>query len=323
MRNPIGNCNILTRSLLLFFSIVSTQFEQELANQKSILVAKNQDLLQQLSSLRAHLSVLEQQEYDLRGALSTSDRELRATRVEVRRAVGGTPLITDVVVPDPVEKTIHGLERKVDRLKGNVITQTSELTKANSEKIDYKTRCRELQLELDDANRAKLRAELEKQDTERRLNRRVEELEGRLSTKSAEAKDRDLAVQKASRAKAHVDDKDLELTSLKDQLDAMKEELAHAKGKYEQVTDRLRGELSEERAKVEKLELKLHSSESQLDAERRKTAQASASHKTAEENLKKTKDALVAAEKESDKLSTRVAKLERNLRDMERATIKA
>jgi chromosome segregation ATPase len=301
---------------------LSAQMELELANQKATLAEKNQALSALVASLRAHVQDLENTEYDLRYALSTADRDMRTLRVELRRAQGGTPLVTDVVIPNPIEKTIHGLERKVDRLKGNVISQTEELTKATTDKSDFKSRCRELQLELDDAQRAKTRLELDKVDIERRLGRKIEDLEAKLAQKAKDAKDRDLAVQKVHRTKTAVEEKTSEVSSLQDQVAHLQDELSFAKSKFDKVTEKQREELSEERAKVERLEIKIHTLESELDSEKRKTAAAKASHKQAEDQIRKLKDAQLRSDKDSDKLASRVAKLEKNLRDMERATMK-
>lgn len=283
---------------------------------------KNQSLSSLVASLRAHIEDLSHNESDLRYALSTADREIRGLRVELRRAVGGTPLVSDVVIPNPVEKTIHGLERKVDRLKGNVILQTEELTKTTSDKSDLKSRARELQVALDEAERAKTRLELDKVDIERRLTRKIEDLESKLAQKSKEAKDRDLAVQKANRAKTALEEKSAEMSALQEQMSALKEEIAFAKSKFDSVTEKQRSELNDERAKVERLELKMHMLESELDGERRKTAAAKSAQKQAEDNVRKLKEMQGQADKDSDKLAARVAKLEKNLRDMERATLK-
>jgi chromosome segregation ATPase len=296
--------------------------EEELSSLRKQLGEKNGELSQQVATLRVHIQTMEQTEHELRGALSDADRELRSLRVELRRAQGGTPLVTDVVIPNPVEKTIHGLERRVDRLKGNVIAQMEEVSKTSADKADFKAKCRELQGELDDALRAKTRLELDKADLERRLTRRIDDLEAKLSSKSKEAKDRDTAVTKASRIKAHMEDKEIEVSVLQDQIEQLKQEIGFAKTKYDSVTDKLRSELGEERAKVERLELKLHVLESELDGERKKTSAANASKKQVEEQLRKTKEAQVQTEKETDKLMSRVAKLEKNLRDMERAAMK-
>lgn len=304
------------------FDVVTAQMELELANQKTTLGEKNQALSSLVASLRAHIEDLQNNESDLRYALSTADREIRGLRVELRRAVGGTPLVSDVVIPNPVEKTIHGLERKVDRLKGNVILQTEELTKTTSDKSDLKSRARELQVALDEAERTKTRLELDKVDIERRLTRKIEDLESKLAQKGKEAKDRDLAVQKANRAKTAVEEKSAEISALQEQVSALKEEIAFAKSKFDSVTEKQRSELNDERAKVERLELKMHMLESELDGERRKTAAAKSAQKQAEDNVRRIKETQVQADKDSDKLAARVAKLEKNLRDMERATLK-
>lgn len=298
------------------------QLEDEVASKTASLTEKNQSLSSQVATLKVQVQALEEAEFDLRAAVSDGDRELRALRVELRRAQGGTPLVSDVVLPNPIEKTISGLERKVDRLKGSMISQTEELTKATSDKSDYKAKCRELQLELDDAARAKTRLELDKVDVERRLTRKIDDLEAKLAQKSKEAKDRDLAVQKVGRIRTTMEEKDVEATVLQEQVSQLKEELVFSKSKYESVTERQRSELSEERAKVERLELKLHVVEAELDGEKKKTTSAKAAHKQAEEQIKKLKEAHVQSDKEADKLATRVAKLEKNLRDMERATLK-
>jgi len=313
---------MLTLLCLNLYVVDDVRLEDEVASKTAALVEKTQVLSQQVASLKAHVQSLEEVEVDLRGALSDADREMRALRVELRRAQGGTPLISDVVIPNPIEKTINGLERKVDRLKGNAISQTEELTKATSDKSDVKAKCRELQLELDDLTRVKTRLELDKVDVERRLTRKIEDLEAKLVQKSKEAKDRDLAVQKVGHIRSTMEEKDSEASVLQEQVSQLKDELSFAKSKYESVTERQRAELSDERAKVERLELKLHVLESELDGEKRKMATAKIAQKQAEEQIKKMKDAQIQSEKEAGKLATRVAKLEKNLRDMERATLK-
>lgn len=231
-------------------------------------------------------------------------------------------MVTDVVMPNPIEKTIYGLERKVDRLKGSVISQTEELTKTSSAKSDLKTRVRELTLELDEAQKAKTKSDLDKVDAERRLGRKIEDLEAKLAVKAKEAKDRDLAVQKANRAKAHLEDKDVEAAALKEQIETLKSELAHNRSKFDLVTEKQRGELSEERSKVEKLELRIHVLQTELDAEKRKVTASKTAQKQADESVRKMKLALEENNKDSDKLAARVARLEKNLRDMERATLR-
>lgn len=301
---------------------VSAQLSSEVEAQTTSWREKNEALAATVASLRVQVESLQAREFELRSALSDADREARALRVELRRAQGGTPLVTDVVLPNPIEKTIHGLERKVDRLKGNMISQTEELTKTSGDKSDLKARVRDLQLELDEAQKAKTKLELDKVDAERRLGRKIEDLEAKLATKAKEAKDRDLAVQKANRAKAHLEDKDGELSALKDQVEALKSELAHNRSKFDTVTEKQRTELSEERSKVEKLELKIHILQTELDEEKRKVAAAKSAQKQADESVRKLKLAQVEADKESDKLAARVARLEKNLRDMERATLR-
>lgn len=308
---------------MLHLDAVSAQLSSEVESQTASWREKNENLSATIASLRVQVESLEAREFELRSALSESDREARSLRVELRRAQGGTPLVTDVVVPNPIEKTIYGLERKVDRLKGNVISQTEELTKTSGDKSDLKTRVRELALELEEAQKAKTKADLDKVDAERRLGRKIEDLEAKLATKAKEAKDRDLAVQKASRAKSHLEDKDVEVASLKEQVEALKSELTHSRSKFDSVTDKQRSELSEERAKVEKLELKIHILQTELDAEKRKVTTSKTSQKTAEESVRKLKLAQEESNKDSDKLAARVARLEKNLRDMERATLKA
>lgn len=302
--------------------IASDALNSEVESRTASLREKNESLCASVASLRVQVESLEAREFELRAALSDSDREARALRVELRRAQGGTPLVTDVVLPNPIEKTIHGLERKVDRLKGNMISQTEELTKTSGDKTDLKARVRELQLLLDEAQKSKTQVELDKADTERRLNRKIEDLEAKLATKAREAKDRDLAVQKAQRAKSHVEDKDVELAAHKDEIDKLKSELTHARLQFDAVTDKQRAELSEERAKVEKLELRMHVLQTELDAEKRKLVASKTSQKQAEDNVRKMKLAQEEADRDSDKLAARVARLEKNLRDMERATLK-
>jgi len=266
--------------------------------------------------LHRKLMAAQEQAEDDRRKIALLERDLR--REKLNTEVAGTSLIDEVVASQetPAEKKeAHTLERKLAHSRLKITEQGDEVLSLKRQKVAADRQIKVLRREIEEADLKYQKLETVKNDIERRLTKRIEQLESQLKRRNEQLEAE--AVTAKKQAEAIVDDKSDEVRSMSKRMENSVAEAKDAKVISAKLSAKLASKLDDEMARYSTLEKeKLAAITEARHAQKELGALQESSSKTDKELLR-MKSLYESAQKELAKLQSKNAKLEQGVRRLE------
>jgi len=258
----------------------------------------------------------QEQAEDDRRKMALLERDLR--REKLNTEVAGTSLIEEVAASQqtPAEKKeAHTLERKLAHTRLKITEQGDEVLSLKRQKVAADRQIKVLRREIEETDLKFQKLETAKADIERRLTKRIEQLESQLQRRNTQLEAE--AVTARKQAEAIVDDKSDEVRSMSKRMENSVAEAKDAKTISAKLSSKLAGKLDDEAHRYAELEReKLESITEARHAQKNLSVLQETSSKT-EKELERLKHLYDNAQKEVSKLQGKNAKLDQSVRRLE------
>jgi len=266
--------------------------------------------------LHRKLMAAQEQTEDDRRKIAILERDLR--REKLNTEVAGTSLIEEVAASQqtPAEKKEeHTLERKLAHSRLKITEQGDEVLSLKRQKVASERQIKVLRREIEEADLKYAKLESAKADLDRRLTKRIEQLESQLQRRNQQLEAEVVTAHK--QADAVVADKTDEVRSMSKRVENSVAEAKDAKVISTKLSAKLANKLDEEMGRFSSLEKE--KLEAVMDA-RHATKELSTlqeANSKSEKELLRVKHLYEAAEKDVAKLQSKNAKLEQAVRRLE------
>jgi chromosome segregation ATPase len=216
------------------------------------------------------------------------------------------------------EKT---LERMLQTIHDKLVAAEEELLLAKRRRNASERQVKELKESLAEQDMQLRRLETSKNDIERRLTKRIEQLEDQILRKNRHT-EADLTTQK-HKLQDNVSDKDDILIALKKELEELQSRLKYNRDTAAKMSDKVSVKLDVERERFIALEKEKHDLASEILHYTREIGDIKEHISLVEKESVRYKDLIESSKNEKEKLSEKVFNLENSIRRLENAPIKA
>eukprot|EP01123_Difflugia_compressa_P011338 TRINITY_DN4492_c0_g1_i1.p1 TRINITY_DN4492_c0_g1~~TRINITY_DN4492_c0_g1_i1.p1 ORF type:complete len:277 (-),score=54.15 TRINITY_DN4492_c0_g1_i1:99-929(-) len=216
------------------------------------------------------------------------------------------------------EKT---LDRMLQQIRDKMIAAGEELLLAKRRRAAAERQVRELRKELEDQNVLFTRLESSKNDIERRLTKRIEQLEDQIVRKNKHT-EADFTLLK-HKLQANVSDKDDMLIALKKEIDELQLKIRNYKITSNKMSEKVSEKLDVERERFIQLEKEKHDLASEALHYQREIGDIKESISAFTKELNRYKGLNTTTHDEFEKLEDKNQQLEQSIRRLESLPIKA
>jgi len=266
--------------------------------------------------LQRKLMAAQEQAEDDRRKIALLERDLR--REKLNTEVAGTSLIEEVAASQqsPAErKEEHTLERKLAHSRLKITEQGDEVLSLKRQKVAADRQIKVLRREIEEADLKYQKLETAKADVERRLTKRIEQLESQLQRRNQQLEAEVVTARK--QAEAVVDDKSDEVRSMSKRMENSVAEAKDAKVISAKLSSKLAGKLDEEMHRYADLEREKLEAITESRHANKELGVLQETHSKTEKELLRLKHLYEAAQKDLSKLQGKNAKLEQSVRRLE------
>jgi chromosome segregation ATPase len=266
--------------------------------------------------LHRKLTTAEEQAEDDRRKIARLERDLR--REQLNTEVAGTSLIEEVknAQQAPSElKESHTLERKLAHSRLKITEQGDEVLSIKRQKVAADRQIKVLRREIEEAELKYSKLESAKADVERRLTKRIEQLESQLQRRNEQLEAEASTAKK--QAEVIVDDKNDEVRSIKKRMDNSLMEAKDAKTISSKLSVKLSGKLDEELHRFSDLERELMVTTTEARHATKELGVLQEQHSKTAKELNRYKHLYETCQKDLEKHQSKNAKLEQAVRRME------
>jgi len=267
-------------------------------------------------ALHRKLTAAQEQAEDDRRKISLLERDLR--REKLNTEVAGTSLIEEVTKAHqtPAEKKEeHTLDRKLAHSRLKITEQGDEVLSFKRQKVASERQIKVLRREIEEAEAKYAKLETAKNDVERRLTKRIEQLESQLQRRNQQLEAE--AVTARKHAEAVVDDKNDEVRSMAKRVENSTAEAKDAKVISTKLSSKLAGKLDEEMSRYSELEKEKLAAVTEARHAAKELGVLQESQSKSEKELLRLKHLYETATKDVAKLQGKNAQLEQAIRRLE------
>jgi len=213
------------------------------------------------------------------------------------------------------------LERMIQQIHDKIAAAEEELLSAKRRRTAAERQVKELKESLAEQGVQLRHLETSKNDIERRLTKRIEQLEDQIVRKNRHT-EADLTTQK-HKLQAHVADKDDILEALKKELEELQNKLKYNRITAAKMSEKVSDKLDIERVRFISLEKEKHDLASETLHLNRQIGDIKEKISLLEKESNRFEDLINTSKMEKDKLNEKNQNLETTIRRLENAPIKA
>jgi len=262
------------------------------------------------------VAAAEEQAEDDRHKIARLERDLR--REHLNTEVAGTSLIEEMktLEQSPSEqKEAHTLDRKLAHSRLKITEQGDEVLSLKRQKVAADRQIKVLRREIEEAELKYGKLESAKADVERRLTKRIEQLESQLQRRNEQLEAE--AVTAKKQAELIVDDKNDEVRSIKKRMENSSAEAKDAKAISSKLSHKMIGKLDEELQRFAELEKELMGAQTESRHAKKELGILQEAQSKTTKELNRYKHLYETCQKDLDKLQSKNAKLESAVRRLE------
>jgi len=266
--------------------------------------------------LQRKLMAAQEQAEDDRRKIAILERDLR--REKLNTEVAGTSLIEEVAASQQTpgeKKEAQTLERKLAHSRLTITEQGDEVLSLKRQKVAADRQIKVLRREIEEADLKYQKLETAKADIERRLTKRIEQLESQLQRRNQQLEAE--AVTARKQAEAIVDDKTDEVRSMSKRMENSLAEAKDAKIISSKLSQKLASKLDDEMARYNNLEKEKLQAITDARHAQKELSVLQENHSKMEKELTRVKHLYDSSQKELTKLQSKNAKLEQGVRRLE------
>jgi chromosome segregation ATPase len=266
--------------------------------------------------LQRKLMAAQEQAEDDRRKIAILERDLR--REKLNTEVAGTSLIEEVAASQQTpgeKKEAQTLERKLAHSRLTITEQGDEVLSLKRQKVAADRQIKVLRREIEEADLKYQKLETVKNDIERRLTKRIEQLESQLQRRNQQLEAE--AVTARKQAEAIVDDKSDEVRSMSKRVENSLAEAKDAKTISAKLSQKLATKLDDEMARYSELEREKLQAITEARHAQKELGVLQENHSKTEKELTRVKHLYESSQKELTKLQSKNAKLEQGVRRLE------
>lgn len=249
---------------------------------------------------------------------SLLDRNIRTKNIEIRENHVHDLITNEHEKRLPDEKYINVLNKRIDRIKSDLLEQIDNNNSINNEIKEKMTTLSELKQSIKNEIQEKEKFEREKSLLDIQYNRKFKDIEAKLIRAQHQIREGRSSLLELNKYKARLEAMANEVNTSNELINKYQLEVKTTKEKYNSLTELLKKSLNDEKKKKQNNETRVNILESELEKEKKNVEKEIRNGRYLQSQVEKLKEQLDKANLKIQELSLSKAESQRKLRAVER-----